>query len=611
MAEFIEPPPAKLDEVNSTGALLRQAVERFDERVAVRQKSELTHEWVSYSWTDLGKRVDEIAARLIKEGIEPGDRVSILSQSRMEWQIADLAILSIGAVTVPVYQSNMPDEVLYILEHSGARAVFIEDAEQQSKIKQIQAQLPDLKRAIQFSGKVRSDDELITTFQRYREEGREALDGGTVDLDARLEAVKREDWATIVYTSGTTGMPKGAVITHDSILFEIAAVSDALDVDYMDETVLFLPMAHIFARIGCLGSLAQGYAISYAESIPALMNNMAEVQPTFVFSVPRIYEKVYSQITTKVAKGLRLGRQLFWFATTVGGWISKAKQKGSYRWWKYPHLVLLGEMANMLVLRKLAKVFGGKLRFFISGGAPLSREIAVFMHSIDVLVLEGYGMTENMAAASLNRIDDYRFGTVGKPLKDVGIKIADDGEILLSGRNVMVEYYKRPEATEETLIDGWLHTGDIGEFDPDGFLRITDRKKDLIVTSGGKNIAPQNIEGLIKQQPFISQAVVYGDKQKYLVGLVTLDEEEVRKYAEERDIEFDSFAELSRHPKVRYRVDTQMAETNKKLPSWETIKYWEVLEKDFEVGEELTPSLKVKRKVVTAKFQDLLDELYR
>jgi len=383
-----------------------------------------------------------------------------------------------------------------------------------------------------------------------------------------------------------------------------------LYVDETDETLLFLPMAHIFARIGYLATLKQGYIISFADSIAAVMTNMAEIQPTFVFSVPRIYEKVYAQITSKIQKGTRLAKQMFAFATFVGSWISRVKQKGKWAWWKYPHLVLLGEMANMLVLNRLSKIFGGKLRFFISGGAPLPREIAEFMHACNILVLEGYGLTETMAASNLNTLDHFRFGTVGRTMPGVEIKIAGDGEILIAGRNIMQEYYKRPEATAESISDGWFHTGDIGEFDDDGFLRITDRKKDLIVTSGGKNIAPQNIENWFKQDPWISQVMVYGDKRKYLVALVTLDEDEVTKYAEDKDLEFESFPELTRHERIVYKVGVIMAEKNKKLPSWETIKYWDILERDFEVGEELTPTLKVKRKVCTEKYWNLLDGMY-
>ncbi len=599
------------DAVTSVGALFHQAVDRFGERVCMRQKSATTGEWVSYHWRDVARMVDQTAAALIAEGIERGDRVAVLSNSRLEWAVADMAIQSAGAVTVPVYQSNLPDEVQYILEHAGAVAVFVEDGEQQSKVQQVHDALPDLRRVVQFTGKVRSDDDLVFSLDRFRDVGREALERDGALLETRLGEIERDDMATIVYTSGTTGRPKGAVMTHDALLFEIESVSTALSVDHTDETVLFLPLAHIFARIGLLAQLHSGFIISFAESIPALMTNMAEVRPTFVFSVPRIYEKVHAQITARVAKSMRLSRQMFAFATMVGRWVSKARQRGIYRPWLLPHLALLEEMANMLVLRKLARLFGGKLRFFISGGAPLSREIAEFMHSIGILVLEGWGLTETAAAATLNTTTHYRFGTVGKVLPGVEVKVAEDGELLIRGRNILREYYRRPEATAEALSDGWFHSGDIGEIDDDGFVRITDRKKDLIVTSGGKNIAPQNIENQIKQQPFISQAVVYGDQRNYLVGLVTLDEEEVRKYAEEREIEFETFAELTRHPRVVRRVDRQMAEVNKKLPSWETIKYWAILERDFEVGEELTPSLKVKRKVVTARYRELIDGLYR
>ena len=605
-----EIPPITVEPV-STGALFLNAVERFDEHVVMRQKHPDKGEWISYDWVELGKMVRETAASMLADGVQHGDRVAVMSNSRMEWAIADIATLLIGAVTVPVYQSNLPDEVLYILDHSGAVVIFVEDSEQLSKIQQIHADAPAIRRVIQFDGKVRSDDELVARLDRYREAGRDALEADPALLDERVEAVRPEDMATIVYTSGTTGRPKGAVLTHEAVLFELKSISQVLWVDTTDETLLFLPMAHIFARLGYMATLRQGFIISFGESMALVMQNMAEIKPTFVFSVPRIYEKVYSAITSKISKGLRLSKQMFFFATTVGKWISRRKQAGTWSWWRYPHLVLLGEMANMLVLRKLGKLFGGELRFFISGGAPLPREIAEFMHSINVLVLEGYGLTETMAASNLNTLTDFRFGTVGKPIPGVDIKIAADGEILIKGPNILREYYKRPEATAEAIDDeGWFLTGDIGEFDDDGFLRITDRKKDIIVTAGGKNIAPQNIENWFKQDPWISQVMVYGDKRKYLVALVTLDEDEVTKYAEDKDLEFESFPDLTRHERIVYKVGVIMAEKNKKLPSWETIKYWDILERDFEVGEELTPTLKVKRKVCTEKYWNLLDGMY-
>ncbi len=607
-----EPPVApNAEDYQSTGELFRAASERYEEFTIMRHKSDLTGEWLSHTWKDLRKAVDEIAAALAAEGVERGDRVAILANSRMEWCIVDLANFTLGAVTVPIYQSNLPDEVEYILDHSGARVVFVEDGEQLSKVQQIKANVPAVIRAIQFTGKVRSDDEFVRAFDRYRDTGREHMDAHPGVLEERLAAVTREDMATIVYTSGTTGRPKGAVLTHDALLFEIGSLGSVMRVDTTDETLLFLPMAHIFARVGFLVTLQCGFIVTFAESIATVMTNMAEVQPTFVFSVPRIYEKVYTTVTTRISKGLRLSKQMFGFALFVGRWISKLKHEGKWAWWKYPHLVFLGEMANMLVFSRLAKLFGGKLRFFISGGAPLPREIAEFMHSIGVLVLEGWGLTETTAAATLNTLTDYRFGAVGKVLPGCKVVVADDGELLIGGRNLLREYYKRPEATAETIIDGWFHTGDIGEIDDDGFVRITDRKKDLIVTSGGKNIAPQNIENWMKQDAFISQVMVYGDKRNYLVALVTLDELEVTKYADEKELEYESFPELTRHPRIRYKVDKAMEEKNKKLPSWETIKYWTILERDFEVGEELTPTLKVKRKVCTEKYWDILDGMYQ
>ncbi len=381
-----------------------------------------------------------------------------------------------------------------------------------------------------------------------------------------------------------------------------------LDADESDETLLFLPLAHIFARVGFLAGLRMGFTTSFAESIDRLLDNVAEVRPTFLFSVPRIYEKVYNAVLSGVIRGSRLKKQIFAFALMMGKAVSKRKRAGR---WVPPWLSLPFQAAELLVFNKLKKRFGGKMRFFVSGGAPLALEIAEFFHCAGMLVLEGYGLTETVAASNVNRLDNYRFGTVGPPIPGVDLRIADDGEVLLRGGNIFAGYYRNEKATSETIVDGWFHTGDIGEIDKDGFLRITDRKKDLIVTSGGKNVAPQNIENLMKTAPIISQIMVHGDKRNYLTAIITLDEEETRSYAEHKELEIEDWDELCQHPLIHARVEREMEARNKNLASYETIKKFQIVAQEFEVGEELTPSLKVKRKVVTEKYRDLLDGMYQ
>ena len=590
----------------SLGELFLRAVERFGDGVAMRRRDAAAAEWVDIDWREFGRLVARLAAGLAELGLDPGDRVAILSNTRVEWALADVAVLASGLVTVPVYQSNLPHEVAYILEHCGAKAVFAEDREQLGKVLEVRGDLPALEHVVLIDGKV-SVQGFVLGWNHLLQRGDARLVSEPGLLRARADAVEPDDVATIVYTSGTTGPPKGAVLTHGNLAFEAEALATVLPVDQRDETVLFLPLAHIFARVGFLGALRLGYTVSFAESIDRLLDDVAEVRPTFLFSVPRIYEKVYNAVLSGVLRGSRLKRQLFAFALAVGRAVSRRRQEGR---WVPPWLLLPYQAAELLVFGKLSRRFGGNLRFFISGGAPLAREIAEFFHAAGMLVLEGYGLTENVAAACINLVDRYRFGTVGPPIPGVEVRIADDGEILLRGGNVFAGYYRNEEATAEALVDGWFHTGDIGELEADGLLRITDRKKDLIVTSGGKNVAPQNLENQLKTSPIISQAMVHGDKRNYLVALLTLDPEEVRAYAAHKEIESDDFAELCAHPVVRARVEREVEERNRRLASYETVKKFVIVAKEFEVGEELTPTLKVKRKVVTEMYRDLLDGLY-
>jgi long-chain acyl-CoA synthetase len=597
----------------SIGRQLLDAVERFEDEdaVALRYRDPDEDAWEGFSWAELLERVQHVAAGLISLGVDAGDRVAMLSNSRWEWAAVDLATLSIGAITVPIYQSNTPDEVWYVLDDADACVVIAEDREQVGKIHEIRTRLPQLRHAVLLDGKVKIEDFMVS-WKRLEERGKELLKQEPDAFDRRVAAVEPDDKATFVYTSGTTGRPKGVVLTQRNLVFESVALRAVLDAGPQDETLLFLPMAHIFARVGYLGFLELGYTICFAESIDRLMGNLPEVKPTFVFSVPRIYEKVYDKVISGVQKGSRLKRWIFAYSMAIGRAVSRKRQAGK---WVPPWLDICLQVAEMLVFNKFRNAFGGDVRFFISGGAPLPREIAEFFHAGGMTILEGYGLTETTAASHVNRLDDYRFGTVGPLLPGVEAKIAGDGEILLRGANVFQGYHNRPEATAEVLVDGWFHTGDIGEVDPDGKLRITDRKKDIIVTSAGKNIAPQNIENHMKTDPFISQFVVYGDKRNYLVALVTLDPDQAREYAEhkkldEEGLDVDEHAEVCAHPVVQAKLRRIIEDKNKALASYETIKKFVIVDQDFEIGEELTPTLKVRRKVVNEKYQDRLDGLY-
>lgn len=599
--------PSYVASANSVGALFEATAENLQYMPAVRYRDTMTFEWMTLTWKEYGIRVRRLCAALLQDGLQHADKVAIISNSRLEWAICDLAIQSIGCVTVPVYQSNMADEVEYILKHADVKVVFLEDREQLAKVLEVRANLPQLEKVILFTGKVKDEDTFLEAFPKMLSRGREVEDRISSVFSERKAAVSRNDVATICYTSGTTGPPKGVVLTHRSILAELEGLRQHIKISTADETLLFLPMAHIFARSGLLGQLAVGYIISFAGSIDTILQDFADIRPTFVFSVPRIYEKIYTKIISGVKSGSRLKRQIFAFSVFFGRIASSCKQRGRS---VPPWIAVFYTMSEMLVFNKIKRLFGGKLKFCISGGAPLAKELAEFFHAAGVLILEGYGLTENAAGACMNQPDLYRFGSVGKPFNGLQVKIADDGEILLKGDILFSGYFKNQQATDECLVDGWFHTGDVGEISADGLLMITDRKKDLIVTSGGKNIAPQNLENLINGDRFISQSVVIGDKRKYLIALIGLNQDEIVAYAKEKQIPFDEADDLYRKKEIAQLVDAAIKSVNSKLPSFQTIKRFAIIPKEFEIGEELTPTLKVKRKIIMKRYKEVIDSLY-
>lgn len=593
--------------------------------------------WVDQTWKEGLDEVLEVARGLIALGLPPSGKVNILSFTTHRWILADLGILFAGGVTVPIYQSNTPQECQYIIENSEAEFIFVENALQLNKVMEIRNGIPKVRKVILMYG-TPPDDPWVISFTQLKAEGGKV---GREAVESRISAMTPKDLATLVYTSGTTGPPKGAMLTHGNFDAVTLLVQKVMDLNEEDLCLLFLPLAHIFARIIEWGSIRTGYGIAIAESIDRLLDNLKEVRPTFMPSVPRIYEKVYSRITTQVNEAGGLKKKIFDWSLTVGRQVSQHRQKGLPL---PPFLNLKFKIAQKLVFSKLKETFGGRIRYFISGGAPLSREIAEFFHAADLLILEGYGLTETTAVTNVNPPHRYKFGTVGPTIPGIEQKIAPDGEILSRGPGIMLGYYRREEDTREAIDpEGWFHTGDIGEFDSDGYLRITDRKKDIIVTAGGKNIAPQNIENLMKTLPMISQIVVYGDKRKYLTALVTLDPEATAKFAETQKIlPLEEIAELKEaasilasttappeararaldtrnrligklkdHPEINKWVEAGIQEKNRTLASFETIKRFKILAHDFTIDSgELTPTLKVKRKLVYQKYKDLLDSMY-
>ncbi len=572
--------------------------QELSHKTCFRYKSK--DEWKNISWLEVKDSVEKIASALQKKGVQAGDKVAIFSSTRYEWTLADLAILSLAAVSVPIYHSTLPSDAEFILNHSEASILFVENKQQLKKIESIKGNVPKLREIILIEGQAPQ----TTSFSKL-------LEGDVADavsLEARVDKIPLDSMATIVYTSGTTGKPKGVVLTHKNFASEMDALKDTFEFPYSHEALLFLPLAHIFARAFQFYQLCNGFIQVYAESIDKLLDNITEVRPHFMACVPRIFEKIYSKILHDVNSSSPLKKKIFHWAVSIGGQISRLKQdKKSVS----PLLLAQYKIAKSLVFSKLHKKLGGRIEFFLSGGAPLSAEVAEFFHAADILIVEGYGLTETTAAINVNSPKGYKFGTVGPIVKHTEEKIASDGEIIVKGDHVFKEYYRDPEATQEAFTNGYFHTGDIGVFDADGFLKITDRKKDIIVTAAGKNVAPQYIENLLKTDSIISQIMVHGDRRKFLSALVTLNMDEVKKIAETHKISSENHEELVKHPKIHETVRKRIEEKNKQLPSYETIKRFAILHQDFTIeGGELTPTLKVKRKLVTERYKDILDSLY-
>ncbi len=564
--------------------------------------------WKPMTYREVGAAVREMAHGLMGLGLAKGDKVAILASTRVEWALADIAAILGGFVTVPIYPSSLPDQVEFILSHSGACVVFVEDAMQWNKVAESRKRLPALSTVVLMTGDGGGRDGTVGLAE-LRAAGA-AHGAAHPDAIARRTAeIGPDDDLTVIYTSGTTGPPKGVVTRHRNYAFIVTSALEAIPVPKGSVFLQFLPLAHSLGRLEHFLTFDAMGVSAFARSIQSVGDDLPLVRPEIMVSVPRLYEKFYARVLAKVEEDGGLKKAIFKWALAVGREASRRCQRGEPRTGLLP---LKFALAERLVFRKVRERMGGRLRFCISGGAPLSPEIAEFLHALGVLVLEGYGMTENSTVTAVNRLDRYKFGTVGKALPGTEIRIAPDGEILIRGGHILKEYYRDPEATREAVdADGWLHSGDIGVLDDEGFLRITDRKKDIIVTSGGKNVAPQNVENLLKNDKFVSQAFVYGDRRKYLTALLTLAPDEVAKWAAQNGIAETDPAALARNPRVQGMMRARVDEINEKLASFEQVKKFAILPSDFtqETGE-LTPTLKVKRKVVIQKYGRILDALY-
>jgi long-chain acyl-CoA synthetase len=591
-----------------TGTLVQLFFEGAERNRADALRHKRDGRWVSISHTELVEDVRRLTLALGALGLNRGDRIAILSENRPEWAMADYATLCFGGLDVPIYSTLPPDQIAYILKDSGARAIFLSSEEQLAKVRQIRHELPDLEKVIVFDAPGTESEDVLTLRDALDLGRREAEAGKGDDFRARaLVAAAPEDVATVLYTSGTTGPPKGVMLTHDNIFSNAQAVSRILDVTEDDVALSLLPLSHIFERMVDYFLFWKGVTIAYAESIEKVADNLGEVRPTIVASTPRMYEKIYARVMS--ATGVK--RKLVLWAKRVG----EARVRALVDEGRPPGILTRFQfgLADRLVFEKLRQRTGGRLRFFVSGGAPLSEEIARFFYAAGILIVEGYGLTETSPVTNVNTEEAFRFGTVGKPVPGTEIRIAEDGEVLVRGRQVMKGYYNQPEATREVLdADGWFRTGDIGELDEDGFLRITDRKKDIIVTAGGKNIAPQPIENLVKTNRFVAEAVMVGDRRPYPVLLVTPAADALEAWAREQGIDAAGPADLLKDERVRGKLESEVLGLVAGLARFEQPKKIGLLGEEFTVESgELTPTLKVKRRVVEERYADVIESLYR
>ena len=558
------------------------------------------------SAAEFGDSVKHLALGLRDLGFGPGQKLCILSENRPAWTTTDFATLSCGGLTVPIYTTLVSEQVRYIIDDSDATVVVVSTADQWRKIEPLRAGLAKVGHYITFADEAPAG---VLTIKDVMTRGRAVAAAEPGLYDALVARVKADDEATLIYTSGTTGVPKGVILTHNNLLSNIKTASDIIEFSSKDTVLSFLPLSHILERMVMFTYIYKGCTVAFAESVDAVAQNLLEVRPHIMVSVPRVFEKIYTKVMDQVLSSPALRRKIFFWALKVGKEYGALKLAGK----RVPRgLQIRRAIAAKLVFSKIIAKTGGRVRFFVSGGAPLSKDIAEFFYAMGLVILEGYGLTETSPLLSVNTFENIRLGTVGKPAPGIDIKIAQDGEILARGPNVMKGYYKKEAETLEIMEGAWFHTGDIGRFDADGYLVITDRKKDLLVTSGGKNIAPQPIENLLKSSPYIANAVVIGDRQRFVAALVVPEYGKLKDYARAQGIAFASIEELCRDKRV---VDFLKAEADRATPllaSYERIKKIVVLPRDFDIEKgEITPSLKVRRANVTAEYQEAIDALYR
>jgi len=568
-------------------------------------------EWHSLTWGQTGERACAIAAGLVVLGVEPQDRVAIVAETRIEWVLADMGIMCAGAATTTVYPTTNADEAAFILADSGSVVVFAADAEQLAKLRAERPRLEAVRKVVLFDASDAEADAWVITLAELEELGRERLDKDSDLVETRVAAITRDQLATLIYTSGTTGRPKGVRLAHDTWAYQAAAQAAMGLTDEDELQYLWLPLAHCYGKVMVSGQIRIGYATAVDGRIPRLITNLPVVRPTFMAAAPRVFEKVYNSVQVRMRAEGGAKYRIFRWGIGVGRAMSRCRQAGRT---PSPLLVAQHRIADRLVFAKLRALFGGRLRGCISGSAALSPDVAEFFDAIGIPILEGYGLTEASAGSTVNRFAHHRIGTVGPALPGTETRIADDGELLVRGPAVMQGYHNSPEATAEALTEnGWLRTGDIAEIDADGYVRITDRKKDLIKTSGGKYVAPSEIEGRFKGLcPYVGNILVHGEGRNFCTALITLDPDALRGWAATRpELAGRSYEELAAGPEAHALIAGYVEQLNAGLQRWQTVKKFAILPRDLSVEHgELTPSLKVKRRVVESEYAATLDDMY-
>ncbi len=592
----------------SIPAILKDNARKYGKKTAISYKQKGVY--LSLTYAEFYERVLMLARGLSKYGVMPGDKIAIFSENRLGWAISDFGIQSVGCITVPIYATNTGKQAAYVLNHSEARIVFCSTKGQYEKLYAVKDQIPDVELVVSYEPFLGHRTFPVYTQYQLSEVETPLSDEDTQQIEEQIDKLTQDDIITIIYTSGTTGVPKGVLLTQRNIMINAEYGAKQLGMPQKDETTLsFLPLSHVLERTaGYYVTLMNGNHIAFAENAAAVMENMLEVRPTTMVSVPRLFEKIYAKVYDSVNQMPPERQKIFHRAMAVG------KEYVNKKYITNEPLGLLNlkyQFYDQLVFKKIRDRFGGRLHYFLCGGAPLDKTVNEFMWIIGLPVFNGYGLTETSPGVAISGVGMVRFDSVGKALRETELKLAEDGELLVKGPQVMIGYYKNDEATMETFEDGWFKTGDIAKIDEEGFVYIIDRKKELIVTAGGKNIAPQPIENELKLDKYISQAIVFGDRKPYLVAIITPDIGQMIEFAREQNISYIDTEELVVNAQVKELYASRIKELNKSYPPYKTIKYFALVLNDFSIeGGELTPTLKLKRKFILEKYRGVIEDLY-